>query len=410
LLLINSFSIAYAQEITFVEIIDTFDENETRYAYAYLVADFSDGRAILIDDEDESIGFLAYKDFHWAKDITISVSFRVSNDSVIAMWITSTDVVDYIGDEITPDTDLRKVFVGAGISVALTKSIIYLRQSDARGVTHGSLFYAASSESYSFERSEDYADYYVTLKVSRVSESKWMVTIYLGNTQIYSGNIWNIEPTYIAVVGGGKAFSHSVYIDIVSIIASSFSPYEVIVPTFPSPAIAVAPSLLIMPHNSTALYILYMCYYRTSPSECPIVTVSLYADSTLIYNKTIECEETESHLYTFRDIVVVDAEEIEYKVYIDGELYSSGTISIPAIAPLYTNPFTELIAVLIPIAVAISLGVKTSSIRNIGLGFIAAGLVIMLLPLLGIYSSNLYVGSMLCIAIGGLILFFYKTQ
>lgn len=404
--------IALAQSIILAEVIETFDDNTTRYAYAYM-ADFREGKAVFIENNTQSIGFIGYTGLpEGTKDIMMSACFRVSNSSTVAIWITSTDASDYIGDEITPSTDLRKTFVGAGFMMAVTQSNIYLRLSDSTGVTFGSLLYVlTSADSYALEIGEDYTDYYVAIRVARVSATKWLLTVYVGNTQIYSGNIWSIDPKYIIVVGGGIAFSQSVYLDIITIVASTFSPYEVIVPSVPSPAIAVAPSLLIIPYNSTALCILYMCYYRVSPAECPTVTVRLlFPNGSLIYEVTIVAEETESHLYTFRDVVVPGVEEVEYEVYINGELYRSGIISIPSMAPLYTNPYTELIAALIPVAIVVSLGVKTSSIRNIGLGLVASGLALMLLPLLGVFSPNLYVAAMLCMAIGGLILFFYRTS
>ena len=162
--------------------------------------------------------------------------------------------------------------------------------------------------------------------------------------------------------------------------------------------------------NKTHIIVTYTCLYQVSyEDECARLRIDFYNDTTLVdtvffTNYTLLCGKLESICSGADYVNITGFERITYKIYdtTTGELLQEGEIPIPYFGPELVG-YLSLLYVLVTIGVIGGFAAK-GSLKMTGIGFIVAGVLILLLPYIGIYPPYLYVLFVLSIIIGIILL------
>jgi len=162
--------------------------------------------------------------------------------------------------------------------------------------------------------------------------------------------------------------------------------------------------------NESTMIVSYTCMYEESCDECIPLLVKIYNDAKLAYEIdftdfeemcTVEsiCSDRvfiDVSGFTRIHVEVYDAETMELLGEFDAEL--------PYAGPKLTG-YLQLLYPLVTIGIIVGLAARGST-KTTAIGFIVAGVALLVLPYIGIYPPNMYALFVFSIIIGVILLWF----
>jgi len=161
-------------------------------------------------------------------------------------------------------------------------------------------------------------------------------------------------------------------------------------------------------YNSTFVKIVYTGQYAKDLNELVPLRVLVYGDNTTLlanitfnpYNSTSYINNTVSNTYL---VNATGYKEVEIQVYtLSGQYVGEYIIKIPEVIPM--TGYLSYLSFLIPIGLGIAFSLR-GDVKLVGLGFIIYGIVILLLPYIGINIQHVMTLSSISIGIGVVILY-----
>jgi len=162
--------------------------------------------------------------------------------------------------------------------------------------------------------------------------------------------------------------------------------------------------------NRSTLVVSYVCMYEVSYAECTPLTVNIYNGTTLMYQFNFTdfgsmCTlESVCSCVEYADVSNFTAIHVEVYNANTGQLLSAFDIPIPYAGPQLTG-YLQLLYPLITVGVIVGLAAR-GSMKSISLGFIVAGISLLLLPYIGIYPPNQYALFVFAVIVGIILLWF----
>lgn len=389
--------------------IDTFKDNTCKYCYSYTSGIFVNGVAVLVPATTTGFGYITYGKFsEQVRELMLTTIVQVANDTQLAIWLTQTDPVPYMNTYINQTTDLRKTMVGAGAGVAIYRDTLYIIYTDVNGTSRAVTMSIINIAGMAFLSNENASRYQVTIRYSYMTSVQSLIIVSIGTTTVWSGAVGFFIPAYATILAGGTAYYEDTYVDYVAITASRYSAYQLIIPPITIEYIAVS-SVYITPINSSTLMINYLCYWVENLTCTPIQLV-ISNVTTVIYNETIAFAPTKTGVYVYTDYVNVSSPTVSVEIYVNGTLVEKKIIYMPVENPLLRTQLATLLMTLIIVGIVGAMILRTSSLRDMGIGFIAGGIILLLAPYIGLTNENIYTASILLLALGALILLFFKSS
>jgi len=161
-------------------------------------------------------------------------------------------------------------------------------------------------------------------------------------------------------------------------------------------------------YNSTFVKIVYTGQYAEELNELVPLRVLVYGDNTTLlanitfnpYNSTSYINNTVSNTYL---VNATGHKEVEIQVYtLSGQYVGEYIIKMPEAMPM--TGYLSYLSFLIPIGLAIAFSLR-GNIKLVGLGFIIYGIIVLILPYIGVNVQHVMTLSSISIGIGVIILF-----
>ncbi|MEM4584103.1 MAG: hypothetical protein QW611_03930 [Ignisphaera sp.] len=365
-----------------------------------------------------TLGYIMYRpSIQKVEEITITTNIILdlfnSNDvKPVAVWISNNQLSYTSGNYNLMVHTLG--FYGIGVAVASNASGGYTEYVIGLGLRSGvnTIMTVLTRGTLSYRKSLT-----LTIHLSKLTDESMYLEVYIDDIKVYvSDKIYKtvpiFNPRYIYIVSGGSgnaytaaAFTHIVF-------NSESSRYLGIQP-IEMAILILTPSVGVYIHNSTHLVLSYVCFYRNNISECETYRVVIYDNKTGETISDIDIEISESpipNLAIYRSYIYVKGiDVVMVELYdINGSLIGKGMLKMPNIH-IEQSPYVSFIFTMLPISIIVALVVKTQGMINIGLGLIASGIIILLLPWIGVSFSGIYALSLLLIMFGIIVLVMYRS-
>jgi len=162
--------------------------------------------------------------------------------------------------------------------------------------------------------------------------------------------------------------------------------------------------------NSSTLAVSYVCMYEADYTECTPLIVNIYNGTNLIYQLNFTDFESMCTLESicsgveYVDISNFTGIHVEIYDVVTGQLLNAFDIPIPYAGPQLVG-YLQLLYPLVTIGVIVGLAAR-GSMKTIGLGFILAGVAVLILPYIGVYPPYQYALFVFSIIIGIVLLWF----
>lgn len=418
-LLFSISSRVYADESE--EYYDDYSNNSCRYCrtngvflggtlYVYL-------RAV----HGSRVGYGVYSsNLDVVEEVSIEFTVGIGNETIVSIWLTSNDTVGILNN-VNWYIDLNRVMVGTGVGITVTKSSWSVLVADESGLSNATVIAGGDLENVKpVAKYRSHVVYNFKMVYGKAFGSLAYLVILSANTVVYDslsmgGMIRLYEPRYVSFVSNSltnppfnQSFSFLDYVKIV-FLRESTRKLPPIVVNIGVPVDVYGLSLWRV--NSSHVCVSYLCHFISDASECSWVHVTIYRDNVTIYENNLTLDKMsviqELRVVLFREYVYVGEESVNAKIC--GHSNACETVVIPSLKRLLeTNPYTRIIAILLPLAIIVSLGVRYE-MKEVGIGLISSGVIIVLLPLLNILGNEGYGLGVVMITLGIIVLYLYRT-
>lgn len=361
-------------------------------------------------------GFVAYS-YHpldRVEEVIVGVVVVAHNTSAVAVWLSPA----YSASAI-PGLNIEHKMVGPGMSILIDfeTSTMYIMATNVQGIAYPSMLGAVDIGGQ-VRRSGSYAAAYLMVVYSMITNRSAYLEVSVGGSKVYSsefahGYLPFFEPRYVYVVGSASNIAPaSAYIDYLSIRFSRYSARRVVVAPIEIEPIVLPLSVVIWRHNSTHMVVSYTCYYEGSKNECEEVSITLALNGTAVYSVNVDhgmMVEVFRGVAVFRDFVPVINGTATYRICTRYEC-AEGVLQMQVDEPLRSddNPYLPYIATVIPFAVVVALAARTSNMKALGVGLVASGVAVLLLPWIMVTPPSVYAVAMALMSLGIIVLVLYR--
>lgn len=258
----------------------------------------------------------------------------------------------------------------------------------------------------------------VTIHLSKLTNNSMYIEVYIGDSRVYISDkphktipLYNTRYIHIASGGYGTSTTAARY---TLITFNSESSRYISIPPIEMAMLVLTPSVGVYMHNSTHLIVSYVCFYRDSVDECDAYTVRLYNNETGdsiaevgIYTPYLR--EPVPNIAMYREYISVQGVGVVRVVLLNstGAIVAEGMIRMPEIS-VGQSPYIQFVFTMIPVSIVVALVVKTQSMVSVGIGLIGSGVIVLLLPWIGISFSGIYALALLLLMLGIVVLTMYR--
>lgn len=378
--------------------------------------EISDG-ILVLHRPNEDIGYAWYRsNLSTVNEVIMHTSLVIGNNSKVLIWVTPVSVdLGSLGPLLDPIKEGR--VIPKGIAVLITPNMysimVGVTDDPNTAFTYPSIIANGHLDESKYK--------YVSIQLSRVSENTAHLEISIDDSTVYVSDkpfkmVPFYEPKNVYFVSYSSSATELTGIDYTIIMFRSTSSKMAKLPEIQIQILRLTPSIGIFIHNQTHLVISYSCYYHERVDECHTYIVTLFDRDT---GEIID--EVEIGLETAREYIsnvllcsklvnIGNASNIDIEVFnvVTGETMY-GSISIPKPSIMGENVFTSMILSILPVSVVVALAVRTGSMQMVGVGLISSGVIVILLPWIGVIFPYIYAMGILLIMFGILVLINYRS-
>ncbi|MEM4976275.1 MAG: hypothetical protein QXT64_03005 [Desulfurococcaceae archaeon] len=385
------------------EIRDYYDDGLCACATSGYIED----GALVIHRPGNATGYAVYSStLPQVEEVILKTSLFIGNGSVASVWITPSF------NGVPQTIDLTMYASARGVIVSVTNDMYVVGISNVNAITRFTVL-ATGALGFSNYRS-------LTVYVARISEHLSYLEVYIDGYKVYSSTeqinaVQFHEPRSVAILGGSARALDETRIDYTIIVFNSVSSKFIKAPELEMEILRLLPSVGVFIHNRTHLIVSYSCFYAVSRNECKNYTLVIYDAATgseiaTVHLSPDDAWEPISNVLVITDYVNVSGFDTINIDLLEGEsVVASGMISMPKASILYQNEYTAILVTLIPVAIVVALVIKTGSMTSVGLGMVASGIIIILLPWIGLTFVGVYALGLLLLMMGILVLTLYRS-